>query len=85
MATHNISPPCADVTGTPDLPSPEAELPVRHNSLAEWADNAVRVIYGHPGVVLGAAAVAGFVVGLVVKRLLSNHAGGRHERNAAGE
>jgi hypothetical protein len=53
------------------------------NSLTECARDAARAIANHPGYLLATSALAGFVVGSVVKRLLSSKAGGNHEGCAA--
>ena len=75
MPSETYSMPCVDITGTPDLPSPEAGLEAVPGSRQEWMRRAGRVIARNPGYLLIAAALTGFAAGLMVKRLLSPYRG----------
>jgi hypothetical protein len=48
--------------------------------LEQWARQGARTIARNPGYLLAAAAVAGFLAGRMVKRLLSAGSGGSDER-----
>jgi hypothetical protein len=77
MALKEASLPYADVTGTPDLPSPEAGLDRAQlcASAQQWGERVGRAIARNPGYLLAGAALAGFLAGHTVKRLLSANRG----------
>ncbi len=63
--------PYADLTGTSDVPSPQAGLRVTAgNPVRGWATDLGETIARKPEYLLAAAALAGFVAGRMVKRLL---------------
>jgi len=70
-----------DITGTPDVPSPEAHLetPPYTTQSHDWATRAGHTIAKNPVYLLAGALAAGFVTGRLVKRLLSPD-WGRYER-----
>jgi hypothetical protein len=79
MSSNAPSLPYVDVTGTPDLPSPEAGLPKAlrcRTQTTDWAQQAGRLFARKPGYMLAGAAGAGFLVGRMVKGLLSSNGRG---------
>ena len=71
MPAHDTLPD-TDRAATPSEPSPGPAPPAAaKNTLADWADFAVRAVVGHPGIVLLGIATTGLVVGSAVKRFRS--------------
>lgn len=78
MESKAPSTPYADVTGTSDIPSVEADLyiaPPCGTTTRDWADRVGRAAARHPEYLLAGAAVVGFLAGRTVKRLLSSNGG----------
>ena len=63
----------ADITGTSDEVSPAALPPVnpiRESRIQRWTRDGAALMARNPGYVLAGAAVVGFLMGRMVKRLL---------------
>ena len=68
---------------TSALPYVEAETPHIDEEtprMERWVKDSVCALVRNPGYLLASAAVAGFIAGRLVKRLLFSGSGGSHER-----